>query len=50
MTVNKLFLSLLKLILKGKGKYQIFVQMDGWVGGVMSVTKEDDEMKRIVIW
>lgn len=50
MTVKKMFIVMLKIILKGKGDYRIFVQEDGWIGGVFNINKEDDKMKRIVIW
>lgn len=51
MTVKELFIEMLKLILKGKGNYHIYADdWAGWIGGVMSVTEENDRMKRVQLW
>lgn len=45
MTVKDLFIEMLKLILKGKGKYLVY--FDDWISGVL---EEDDEMRTIRLW
>ena len=50
MTVKQLFIELLKLIIRGKGNYYIYVMFHGWVGGVFSPNDDDEQMERVVLW
>lgn len=54
MKVYELFFECLKLILKGKGKYNCYLvnipQSYGRINGTLTITKEDDDLKRILFW
>lgn len=50
MTVKEMFVELLKLVLKGKGKYRIYTFYSGRISGVMKPNEEDDKARRILVW